>query len=607
MNARLINLSALFLVGTVARLADAQGVNLAPATATDPLRAPPPGAATSDSTPPTGVDTAREQEQPEAPPPPVAAPRTPSPAATPAAVGTASPAAGATVAVAPAPAAPVPPPKKPESDDGPLSMGLEPAAPQAAKLPTGATPSFERSKRIDDWRFDFHGYLNLPLAIGFGTRDPNKAFIGQSTLTMHTPPRIPGDLESFDYTGIMPTPYAQLNFAYGNSFVTATVIIAARSVTDASAFFNPPDQMGIHDAFLTFRALDRKNDKISLDVGAFTNRYGIMGEYDLGRYGTPLIAKLGGMGTTATARFTRGDLRYQFEAGIMGQLNKAPVGEEPGSWNGYSDPNTGTSFALHGHGGVDYKRQASLALHAIHTLVQDDRVAPTQTDGHITILAAETRLSVGRFGHFYAGFSHTDAVDARGISNVVRILNAKGGPGLMTEYFGQGTDANGTPNTSGKLDTLGFEYDISLGNLLRAPGRFNGRAPDVSLGAFGILTAVSSPIKEDATYGVPIKRDGVKKFKYGIEGAYSIFSWFALGGRYDRVIQDTSDPTRTHAILTGRLIFRSDWQAQDQVMLQYSRFFSGSGVWVREGSPPTYDPRVVPDSDVVQLVATMWW
>ncbi len=604
MNARLINLSALFLVGTVARIAGAQGVNLAPATATDPLRAPPPGAATTDSVPPTGVDTAREEQQTETAPTALAT-ATPNAAAATTATAATTPTAGATPATLTlAPLAPAAAPTK-EANDGPLSMGLEPGAPSIAKLPSGATPSFERSKRMDDWRFDFHGLLNLPLTIGFGERP--LPYTGQKKLTMHTPPRIPGDLESFDYTGIMPQPYAQLNFAFGNAFVTANVIIAARSVTDASSYFNPPDQMGIHDAYLTFRALNRPKDKISLDVGAFTNRYGIMGEYDLGRYGTPLIAKLGGMGTTATGRFVRGDLRYMFEAGVMGQLNKAPVGEEAGPWNGFSDPNTGTSFALHGHGGIDYKRQASLALHAIHTLVRDDRVATTQVDGHITILAGEARFSVGRFGHLYAGYSHTNAVDAAGVSSVVRVLNAKGGPGLATEYFGWGRDSNKTLNSSGSLDTFGFEYDISLGNLLRGPGQFNGRAPDVSLGAFGILTAVSSPVKEDSTYGVPIKRDGVKKFKYGLEGAYSIASWFALGGRYDRVIQDTDDPTRTHAILTGRLIFRSDWQSQDQVMLQYSRFFSGSGVWVREGSPATYQPAVVPDNDVVQLIATMWW
>jgi hypothetical protein len=564
MNARLINLSALFLVGTVAQLADAQGLNLAPATATDPLRAPPP-------------DGATETKKPEGQ---ATAPAT-------ASVATTQPAA--------APAAVAPKPKAQDDESGPLAMGLSPTMPQAAKLPTGATPNFERSKRMDDWRFDFHGYLNLPLSIGLHERE--NAYEGQRKLVLHTPPRIPGELDSFDYTGLMPTPYAQLNFSYGNSFVTAHVIIAARSVTDASAYFNPPDQMGINDAFLTFRVLDKPRDKVSLDVGAFTNRYGLMGEYDLGRYGTPIIARLGGMGTTATARFTRGPLRYMAEAGVMGQLNKAPVGEEPGSWNGYSDPNTGTSFALHAHAGLEYLRRYSLGLHAIQTFVQDDRVAPSQKDGRITILGAETRLSIGRFGHFYLGYANTNAVDARGVSSVVRVLNTKGGPGLMSEYLGPNSGGNGT------LNTVGFEYDLSLGNLLRQPGKFDGRAPDVSIGAFGIFTAVSSDEKEFSG----VKYDGVKKFKYGLEGAYSIASWFALGGRYDRVMADMDDMTRTHSIMTGRLIFRSDWQSNDQLMLQYARLFSGSSVWVKEGSPAVYDPTVVPDADVISLIATMWW
>jgi len=574
MNSRLINLSALFFVGTVARLADAQGVNLAPANATDPLRAPPPDAATSATGPATANDnTVTVDEKKSA----GGAPAQGSVAASTTTAQTTN-APGATAA------------PSESGDEGPLAMGLAPFIPPASKLPSGATPNYEHSKRIDDWHFDFHGYLNLPLVVGLHNR--KNAYEGQQKLSLHTPPRIPGDLESFDYTGLMPTPYAQLNFSYGNSFVAATVIIAARSVTDATAYFNPPDQMGINNAYLTFKLLNKSNDKIYLDVGAFANRYGIMGEYDLGRYGTPLIAKMGGMGTTATGRFTRGDLRFMGEAGIMGQLNKAPVGEEPGSWNGYSDPNTGTSFILHGHGSVDYKRRASLALHGIYTFVQDDRVAPSQKDGHISILGAETRFSVGRFGHLYLGYANTSAIDARGVSSVIRVLNTKGGPGLMSEYLGP--NSGGT----GSLNTLGFEYDISLGNLLRSPGHFNGRAPDVSLGAFGIFTAISS---NDKAY------DSKKKFKYGLEGAYSMASWFAVGGRYDRVLADMDDMTRTHSIATARLIFRSDWQSNDQVMLSYSRLFNGSSVWVKEGNPPVYSPTIVPDADVVSLIATMWW
>ena len=62
MNARLINLSALFLVGTVARFADAQGLDLAPATATDPLRAPPPDSVTGKTGPATATDVEKKPE-----------------------------------------------------------------------------------------------------------------------------------------------------------------------------------------------------------------------------------------------------------------------------------------------------------------------------------------------------------------------------------------------------------------------------------------------------------------------------------------------------------------------------------------------------------------
>jgi hypothetical protein len=49
---------------------------------------------------------------------------------------------------------------------------------------------------------------------------------------------VPGNnFESFDYTGVLPDPWVQLNFSYGNPVVTATVIVAARSI--AAGPFDP--------------------------------------------------------------------------------------------------------------------------------------------------------------------------------------------------------------------------------------------------------------------------------------------------------------------------------------------------------------------------------
>lgn len=480
-----------------------------------------------------------------------------------------------------------------DRNDAELAMGLSPGAPQTAMLPGGITPSFgAASTAAEDWRFDFHGFLLLPLRVGIATRD--KAYVGQKKIVLHGPPRIPGDLETFEYTALYQSPWTQLNFSYGNSFVTATVIVAARSVSEANGFFNPPDQLGINDAFMTFALAKQKKLDISLDVGGFANRYGMMGEYDLGRYGTPVIARLGGMGATATARFDTGRLRYIAEAGFMGQLTKAPVGVEPAGWNGFADGNTGTSFAAHVHGGIELDRKIMLGLHFIDAFVQDDRAATTtQPDGDIAVYGSELRFSMGRFGHFYTALAHTRADEARGVSSVIRVLNAPGGPGLMEQYFG-GTESGGT----GKLTTVGAEYNLSLGNLLRYPYPFDGRGPDVVLGAFGMFTHVNTPV---AAY------NGVNKLKYGLEGTYAPLSWFAFGGRYDRVHSDTEDASQIHSIATGRVIFRSDYQSRDQVALQYSHYFNGSGVVVREGYPPVPDPTVEPDANVVSLTASMWW
>ena len=101
--------------------------------------------------------------------------------------------------------------------------------------------------------------------------------------------------------------------------------------------------------------------------------------------------------------------------------------------------------------------------------------------------------------------------------------------------------------------------------------------------------------------------DGVNKMKYGTELTYSMLSWFALSGRYDRVIADTKDASKTFAVVTPRVIFRSDYNSQDQVTIQYSHWFDGSGVAVRSGYPSKEDPALVPDADTVSLTASMWW
>ena len=473
------------------------------------------------------------------------------------------------------------------------SLGLSPGAPQVATLPGGMTPAFGSTPtKAGEWRFDFHGYMSVPLRLGIGKRD--NPGTNQKVTTLHAPPRVPGDFESFEYTAVVPDPWVQLNFSYGNPNVVATVIVAARTVTDANGYFDPSKMLGINDSFLTFKGKAQHNVALNLNVGAFANRYGTMGEYDLGRYGTPLIARIGGTGLTGTSVMELGDFNLVTELGFQGQLNKAPVGVEPAGWNGFTDSNVGSTFAAHGHVAATYKKTLHLGAHYVHAFAQDDRATPqNQPDGNINVVGADLRLTLGRFGHFYTGYAYTDANTARSVAGLIRVLNAPGGPGLMREYLGP--NSGGT----GSLHTVGGQYDLSLGNLLRHPSRFEGDAPDLVVSLFSILTAVDSPLDEDY--------DNVAKFKYGGELGYAPIQWLSVAGRYDRVMPDVDHAENTHAITTAYLVFHSDWASQDQVTLQYSHYFNGSGATVIDGYPPARDPSIVPDENVVGLTASMWW
>jgi hypothetical protein len=472
------------------------------------------------------------------------------------------------------------------------SLGLSPDAPQVGALPGGVMPSFGTLPAgIQDWRFDFHGLASLPLRAGINTRDNPTP--DQHKTVLHAPPGVPGYLGTFSYTGIVPEPWVQLNFSYGNPLVTMTVILAARSVTAGAAFFDPPSQLGINDAFLTFRVLDRGTFRVKLDIGSYRNRYGTMGRYDTGRYGTPAMATISGTGETATASASFGDFTLVAEQGFSGQHAKAPTGLAPAMWNDFADPNVGSSFVGHGHAGVLYKDLAQLSLHYFSAWSQDDRATPNQQpDGSINVGGVEGRLTAGRFGHLYLGGSQTTARHARTVSGVLRVLNTRGGPGLITEYLGPNSGGNG------KLTTVAAQYDLSLGTLLRHPVRFYGNGPDLFVSAFGMLTRVAS---EDPAF------DGEDKLKYGLETTYSMLSWLSVSGRYDRVIPRVGDNFTSFAVLSPRLIFRSNWNAQDQIVLQYSHYLYGSQVVVRSGVPPIDDPTIQPDRHVVSLSGTMWW
>ncbi|HEY4395791.1 MAG TPA: hypothetical protein VGP64_17100, partial [Polyangia bacterium] len=226
------------------------------------------------------------------------------------------------------------------------SFGLDPATPQVAALPGGVTPSFgQRSLSEEEWRFDFHGLVTAPLVMGFNSRSNQgmTAGPGQSNLVLHAPPVVPDDLESFQHTGVTPTTYAQMLFTESNSIVSANMSIVAKQANVSEGFLEPADQLGITDVYLSFLPpLPDKRMRLQFLAGAFTTRYGSPGEYDEGRYGTPLIAQINGVGELGTFRYAVSpDLVVMAEEGLHGQTNKANSGITPDVWNNFADPGTG--------------------------------------------------------------------------------------------------------------------------------------------------------------------------------------------------------------------------------------------------------------------------
>jgi hypothetical protein len=171
-------------------------------------------------------------------------------------------------------------------------------------------------------------------------------------------------------------------------------------------------------------------------------------------------------------------------------------------------------------------------------------------------------------------------------------MNTGGGLGLINNYLGAQSGGNGS------LTTFGGQYDVSIKSILKYPQIFTGESRDVVVSLFALQTKVGS--QDPAA-------DGISKLKLGGEASASLLSWLAVSARVDQVMPNLQDSAQSFTIVSPRLIFRSKWNAHDQVVLQYSRFFYGDGVIVRSGYPATPDPTIRPDRDVISLSASMWW
>ena len=476
------------------------------------------------------------------------------------------------------------------------SLSLSPYAPQGYWGAPGITPVFGSHPPDDGLRFDFHGYMQVPLRVGIGSR-PN-AGPEQSTLTLHGDPVLPGSSFGwFDQTPTVPWPWAQVNFVVGNDVVQATAILGAWNFSEsmtASTYFQNPAQVWFAQGFLTYTPKIKSPIGVKIVAGAYPERYGAMAQYNTGciwqtavcstgAYPTPFIGYVRGIGTTATVTFPfEYDLDLVIEGGFKGDINHPPTDLAPSPSNNFASAAQGSTFAGHAHAALTYRQKYTLTLHYIDAFEHDDRPdgfddpSTTETneavdtaDGHLQVAGADMTINAERYGYLYLGAAKIDGTNVEHMNDLLQVLNTGSGKLLMQRYFGQEGHGNGS------LLLFGTQYTISLGTLLRYPTEFWGEEPDLMLSVFGLFTGTSS---DDPTY------DGRKMFKYGAEVTYSVCSrWLALSGRLDHVMPDTSDMQQSFFVFSPKLIFRNNWQGLYRggtLSVQYAAYALGDHVIV---------------------------
>ncbi len=553
---------------------------------------------------------------------------------------------------------PMPPPGYVPGHQERIGLGLSPHAPgQVSVLPSGIMPSFGAPLRpADGAKFDFHGHVQAGARAGFNSR---KSSPEHSSLAIHGDPIVPrGNV--FENPNTVPYTWAELRFNYSTPAVTATVSLGAWAQSEsmtASGSFMPNAQLWVRDAFLSYTPLELGPIKLNANVGVFEDRYGWMEQYSSGAYGAPLIASIFGVGETLQATLPLGsEFSIQLEHGIKTDMGRPPPDISTRAENNWAKPWEGHTFVNHFHAGFAYRNLVNPAFHYITAFSRDDQgdsvamgnmragyqsfeggtppalASLDHADASMRIMAADVRFLMQRFGHLYLGVSHTEVEHVRTLNNVIQIQNSGGGRDLMDRYFGRNNDQG-----NGSLLLAGGQYQVSLGELLRYPDEYWGEGPDLKLSIFGMFAHITS---DDPA------RDGEDKYKFGLEGTYTFLPWLAFGARVDHAVpylhgpkakeyaEKPRDPLchpdgavgengagryrcflykdqndNTFSVLTGKLVFRSDWTAREALTVQYSRYLYRSNfhlITLNSGGQVS-NQTDSPDKDLFAVYGTLWW
>ena len=476
-------------------------------------------------------------------------------------------------------------------------VGISPDAPQTSGLVLNAPveSSETAAPSNGDWHFDFHGFMRAPLRLGLGSGDDVADGVEKGT-KLHSPPNIPDSaFTDWRYINNLPGPWVELRFLYGNARVTGNVSIAAYNISDGG-YRNLQSQLGIDQAFVTIDESDLLSSGrggLIWNVGVFQNRYGAAGRYDAGKYETYLFGRTHVAGETLTAFYDFSpDVTLTFEHGLGVKLEVPPIVsqlEPTPPYLPYGGPvQQGTQMLHHAHLMLSWK-DLQIGAHYLTTWT-DDAALSGEVDGRITTAGLDVKLSDSPYGDAYLGYARLSSETPIRVGEGLEVLHSIAGWNLRDNFFGQSSTGTGT------VDTLLFQYVLSLARLLRAPEPFWGQGPDVLLSAFGMYNHVKS---DDAMF------NGIKdKLKWGADATYLFLSFLGAGLRFDRVQPNLDDSTYAFSVISPKIVLRSEFVTHEQVLLQYSHYINGDHV---AGGYRAQTIAGEPDKDVFTLAASMWW
>ena len=97
--------------------------------------------------------------------------------------------------------------------------------------------------------------------------------------------------------------------------------------------------------------------------------------------------------------------------------------------------------------------------------------------------------------------------------------------------------------------------------------------------------------------------DDRHRYKFGVDGLYAFIPYMAAGLRIDRVVPNSKDPSENFEVVAARLIFKTDWQSRESIMLLYAKWFYGTNTHPENSS--VIVPRL--DDQLVALNVNIWW